>query len=107
MEAMFSIGQSYSKKEADQALDNNKDSNSTQDAKGIIMVLYMAKDFDILKFFEEFQDFLVSGVCFTNKHMTDRLKPSYLDKISQNDLESLIGKYIEVFFISSWMKTLS
>jgi hypothetical protein len=76
-------------------------------AKEIIQSLYLAEGFDIASFFDEFKSLLVSGVCFTDVNQSNRIRPSDLDKVSLEDTEDLTGKYIEVFFISSWMKIFS
>jgi hypothetical protein len=111
LEGLFAAGKSYSQDQLQQRIggvdnENNKDKDKL-DAKSIIVILYSAKDFDMLGFFAEFKDFLSSGICFMDKHRNRRIKPNEVDKLDVTTLENIIGKYLEVFFISSWMETLS
>lgn len=75
------------------------------DALAIKSLLYLFKDFDIVSYFKNFQNLLLS-VAFKDEAMTQHLFNLDIQKISENDFEGLLAKYFEVFFIVSWMKTL-
>jgi len=104
IEAIFAMTNSLSKKEAESA---TGESESELDTKAIKAILYAAKDFDIVSFFNEFTKFLIKDIAFKDEEMKQPLKGAEIEKINENDFEDLIAKYIEVFFASSWMKTLS
>ena len=104
IEAIFAMTNSLSQKEAQSAVGD--DEKSDLDAKSIKAVLFAAKDFDIVDFFKSFEN-LLFVVAFKNEEMTQALNKSDISKIAEDDFESLVAKYIEVFFIASWMKTLS
>ena len=66
-----------------------------------LLSLYMSKDWDIEDFFNKFVEFFTKDICrFQDRTLTR----SELEKIDLDDLENLIGKYIEFFFLSSWMR---
>ena len=50
---------------------------------------------------------LLESVAFKDEEMTQPIKGIELEKLSEFDFDELVAKYIEVFFISSWMKTIS
>jgi hypothetical protein len=106
-QAQNSIAMMYSKEETDKLL-NGQDGSSKKDenisAKQILAVLYLAKDFDLVSLLRKFDEFLVSGICFTDLELKTRIKPSYLEKVSLEDKERLLSEYIRFFFIVSWMK---
>lgn len=79
------------------------DPDKTLNKDEILDLVMFAKDFDIEAFLQKFCT-LFERVAFKDEEMTQRIIPSELDKIEGDDLEDLVGGYIENFFIGSWMK---
>lgn len=104
IEAVFAMANSTNRDEA-QSKVNDKD--GFLDAKSIKAVLYAAKDFDIVSFFKKFEAFLLSEICFKDEDSKQKITGLEIQKIDENDFEELLAKYLEAFFITSWMKTLS
>jgi hypothetical protein len=46
------------------------------------------------------------NVAFKDEEMKQPLNSLDIEKINEEDFEELLAKYLEVFFIVSWMKTL-
>ena len=76
------------------------------DSKAIKAILFASKDFDIVAYFKHFESLLIN-VAFKDEDMKQPLISSEVQKIDESDFEELLAKYIEVFFIVSWMKTLN
>lgn len=106
MEALFGMTKSVNKDEAQSSLDKASSDDEKLDAQAIKTILYASEGFDIMAFYDKFIKFLSADVCFKDEEHKDSIKGLELEKLSEDDLESLISKYIEVFFIVSWMKTL-
>ena len=104
IEAIFAMTSSISKEDAQKQVSDEKEE---LDAKSIKAILYAAKDFDIVSFFKKFESFLLSEVAFKDEARKQKLTSLDLQKISESDFEELLAKYLEGFFIVSWMKTLS
>lgn len=83
-----------------------QDGESKIDATAVKFILYAVKDFDINKFFELFLS-LFSRVAYKDIDLESKLQSLELNNIEEDDLEDMIAKYIEFFFATSWMKTLS
>lgn len=105
IEAIFAMTNSLSRDEAQKAVESDED--KTMDAKSIKAVLFAAKDFDIVSFFKKFEKFLLADICFKDEEYKQTIKSLDLQKMDETDFEELLAKYLEVFFIASWMKTLS
>lgn len=101
IEAVFLMTSSLQKQEAQEQVGEGK-----LDAKAIKAVLYAAKDFDIVAYFKQFENLLLS-VGFKDEDMRQPLNNLDIQKLDESDFEELLARYLEVFFISSWMKTLS
>jgi hypothetical protein len=99
IEAVFAMASNLSK-------ESNEVTEAKLDAKAIKAVLYAAKDFDIVSYFNQFSSLLLN-VAFKDEDLTQPLLNIEINKISENDFEELLAKYIEIFFIVSWMKTLN
>jgi hypothetical protein len=86
----------------------SKEEDNKMDIQGIKMILFASGEqaININLFFDNFAK-LLKAVCFKDEEMTQPINDSEIQKIEENDFENLVAKYIEVFFISSWMKTLS
>lgn len=104
LEAVFLMPTYISRQKAEEEAQKTGTQNPT--AKEIKGLLYAFKDFDIVKFYQLFTNFLPS-VAFKDEDNTQRLIHLDIDKISENDFEELLAKYLEVFFIQSWFATLS
>jgi hypothetical protein len=110
IEALFGMTQSMSSDDAQKQIDSGSDTEDNKlDAKAIKATLYASRGFDIVEFFKKFVAFLgnnANPICFKDEDLSQPLSRSDIEKMSEEDLENLIAKYIEVFFIVSWMKTL-
>lgn len=101
IEAIFLMTNSLQKQDAQEQVGEGK-----LDAKAIKAVLYAAKDFDIVAYFKQFESLLLN-VGFKDEDMKQPLNSLEIQKLDESDFEELLAKYLEVFFITSWMKTLS
>ena len=99
IEAIFSMTQSLSKQQAGEQIE------SEIDAKAIKTILYASPNFDIVSYFKSFANLLLN-VAFKDEEMKQPLNSLDIEKINDEDFEELLAKYLEVFFIASWMKTL-
>jgi hypothetical protein len=101
IEAVFGMTQSLSKQQASEQIENEKG----LDAKAIKAILYASPNFDIVGYFKSFANLLLN-VAFKDEEMKQPLNSLDIEKINEEDFEELLAKYLEVFFIVSWMKTL-
>lgn len=104
MEALFGMTNSVNKDEAQSAVSSSDDDKL--DVQSIKAILYASPNFDIVSFYNKFVKFLTVDICFKDEEFEQCVTKGELEKLSEIDLENLIAKYIEVFFIVSWMKTL-
>lgn len=101
IEAVFGMTQSLSKQQASEQIENQ----NGLDAKAIKAILYASPNFDIVSYFKSFANLLLN-VAFKDEEMKQPLNNLDIEKINDEDFEELLAKYLEVFFIVSWMKTL-
>lgn len=101
IEAIFGMTQSLSKQQASEQIENE----NGLDAKAIKAILYASPNFDIVSYFKLFANLLLN-VAFKDEEMKQPFTTLDIEKISDEDFEELLAKYLEVFFIVSWMKTL-
>jgi len=101
IEAIFGMTQSLSKQQASEQIENE----NGLDAKAIKAILYASPNFDIVSYFKLFANLLLN-VAFKDEEMKQPLNNLDIEKINEEDFEELLAKYLEVFFIVSWMKTL-
>lgn len=101
IEAIFGMTQSLSKQQASEQIENE----NGLDAKAIKAILYASPNFDIVSYFKLFANLLLN-VAFKDEDMKQPFTTLDIEKISEEDFEELLAKYLEVFFIVSWMKTL-
>jgi hypothetical protein len=101
IEAIFGMTQSLSKQQASEQIENE----NGLDAKAIKAILYASPNFDIVSYFKSFANLLLN-VAFKDEEMKQPLNNLDIEKINEEDFEELLAKYLEVFFIVSWMKTL-
>lgn len=84
---------------------SSKESEGTLDATGIRQGLSMCNDDELIEFHDKFTEFLVQDICFKDEDFKKKITPLEILDLDLDDLEGLISKYIEVFFISLWMKS--
>ncbi len=101
IEAIFGMTQSLSKQQASEQIENE----NGLDAKAIKAILYASPNFDIVSYFKLFANLLLN-VAFKDEDMKQSFTTLDIEKINEEDFEELLAKYLEVFFIASWMKTL-
>jgi len=101
IEAIFAMTATIQKQDAQEQIGDGK-----LDSKAIKAILFASKDFDIVAYFKHFESLLIN-VAFKDEDMKQPLIISEVQKINESDFEELLAKYIEVFFIVSWMKTLN
>jgi hypothetical protein len=101
IEAIFGMTQSLSKQQAGEQIENE----NGLDTKAIKAILYASPNFDIVSYFRSFANLLLN-VAFKDEEMKQPLNSLDIEKINDEDFEELLAKYLEVFFIVSWMKTL-
>lgn len=108
IEALFGMTNSVNKNEAQSLVDDSSEGTNDDklEAQAIKAILYASKGFNISEFFNKFIKFLASNICFKDEDFEEQVHASELQKLNETDLENLIAKYIEVFFIVSWMNTL-
>jgi DNA replication protein DnaD len=86
-----------------------KESNSASDekeqkAEDIKALFPMFEADKFIEFYKKFVEFLQTGISFKDENCSYKLIQIDFDKINPDDLELLIAKYIEVFFVSLWSK---
>lgn len=81
--------------------------DSQLDKKAIKTILFISSGIDIVKFMDEFKKLLINKIAYTDENSKHSLTSVYFNKLSDEDIENLIANYIEVFFIVSWLRTLS
>jgi hypothetical protein len=101
IEAIFGMTQSLSKQQASEQIENE----NGLDAKAIKAILYASPNFDIVSYFKSFENLLLN-VAFKDEETKQPFNSLDIQKINDEDFEELLAKYLEVFFIVSWMKTL-
>ena len=101
IEAIFGMTQSLSKQQAGEQIENE----NGLDTKAIKAILYASPNFDIVSYFKSFANLLLN-VAFKDEEMKQPLNSLDIENINDEDFEELLAKYLEVFFIVSWMKTL-
>lgn len=99
IEAVFAMSSTLQKQEAQEQIGEGK-----LDSKAIKAILWAAKDFDIVSYFKQFENLLVSVAFKDNDTPLNILE---VQKLDESDFEELLARYLEVFFIASWMRTLS
>jgi hypothetical protein len=100
IEAFFGMASTMPKQEPQEQIADNK-----LESKAIKAILFASKDFDIVSYFQCFNNLLLR-VAFKDEEMNQPINMVDIEKINEIDFEELLAKYIEVFFIVSWMKTL-
>jgi len=101
IEAIFAMTATIQKQDAQEQIGDGK-----LDSKAIKAILFASKDFDIVAYFKHFESLLIN-IAFKDEDTKQPLILSEIQKINESDFEELLAKYLEVFFIVSWMKTLN
>jgi len=101
IEAIFAMTATMQKQDAQEQIGDGK-----LDSKAIKAILFASKDFDIVAYFKHFESLLIN-VAFKDEDTKQPLILSEIQKINESDFEELLAKYLEVFFIVSWMRTLN
>jgi len=86
--------------------ESSQEGEGKLNAQAVKLILYGAKDFDIVAYFASFAKILQS-VAFKDESCEQKLNQLEIEKLSENDFENLLARYFEVFFISLWMRTLN
>ena len=84
--------------------ENESESKGLDDLDGesIMMLIYMSKDVSLKSVLLEAKELFSSGLAFVDGE-TKVTKP-ILDKMSQDDLENMLGEYYLNFILASWLK---
>lgn len=70
-----------------------------------IMSILLLGGADMNDFYETFKDMLCKNLCFVDG--TVPMNANLFDNLTLSEGDLLLGKYLEVFFISSWMSLFS
>jgi hypothetical protein len=71
-------------------------------AEDISQFLGMAEPDSLIKFYQEFREFLVNNILFKDEELKQKLYFNDLDKLDISDEERIISEYIEFFFVAAW-----
>jgi len=80
----------------------NKEENKKISAKEINDLLSIVDHKELEEFSKTFQSFLSKNILFKDEELTQPVNAIDLEKLSIEDEENIISKYIEVFFVLSW-----
>lgn len=80
----------------------NKEENKKINAKEINDLLSIVGHKELEEFSKTFQSFLSNNILFKDEELTQPVNAIDLAKLSIEDEENIISKYIEVFFALSW-----
>lgn len=70
------------------------------DGSALVQMFYMVEGFEYEEYYDNFGKLLCTGVCVfegSDKTMT----PAYLETLTQDDLEGILGVYLENFILPS------
>lgn len=81
---------------------SDKDSKLDKDW---IKSMFLIADIDLNLYFKIFKKFALKDICYTDKDFKHLIKSDDFDNLSEDDEESLVASYLEVFFIHSWIPT--
>ena len=104
LKAMIDLAGKYSNKE-NQA--SEKQEENSFDEKSIKLILTLGFDGDNLnKYYEHFKE-LASRRVYKDNEKQQKMNKVDLLKLSENDFDNLVVRYLHLFFVNSWMKTLA
>jgi hypothetical protein len=72
----------------------------------VVTLLSLDTSFDIDAFTELFIDFVAEDLIFVKGRKVG-VQRFFLEKLDENDLESILLNYIAAFFLDSWLKNMS
>ncbi len=78
----------------------NEEDSGDMDSDQIISILYMS-DIDMGEYIEVFKELMMNGLCYLDS--TQKMTEALYDNLDCDDLENLLGKYLENFMMSSWL----
>ncbi len=81
----------------------NQESSGEQKAEDIKELFSIFDGDKFIAFLDKFIEFFKMEIAFKDENLKHKIIDLDLDKIDSDDIELLIAKYIEVFFLSSWM----
>jgi hypothetical protein len=80
------------------------DTQEQMSASTIMNILFLGNA-DMNEFYETFKDMLCKNLCFIDGNVP--MNSHLFENLTLNEGDLLLGKYLEVFFISSWMSPFS
>lgn len=104
LKAMVDLASKHSNKE--QQVQEKKD-DDLFDEKSIKLILALGFDGDELnKYHEHFKE-IASRRIFKDSAKEQKINKVDLNKLSETDFDNLLIRYLHLFFVNSWMKTLA
>jgi len=82
----------------------NQESSGEQKAEDIKELFSIFDGDKFITFLDKFIEFFKLDIAFKDSDLKYKMINIDINKIDSLDLELLVAKYIEVFFLSSWMK---
>jgi hypothetical protein len=82
----------------------NQESSGEQKAEDIKELFSIFDGDKFITFLDKFIEFFKLDIAFKDSDLKYKMINIDINKIDSSDLELLVAKYIEVFFLSSWMK---
>ena len=82
----------------------NQESSGEQKAEDIKELFSIFDGDKFISFLDKFIEFFKLDIAFKDSELKYKMINIDINKIDSSDLELLVAKYIEVFFLSSWMK---
>ena len=82
----------------------NQESSGEQKAEDIRELFSIFDGDKFITFLDKFIEFFKLDIAFKDSDLKYKMINIDINKIDSLDLELLVAKYIEVFFLSSWMK---
>jgi hypothetical protein len=104
LKAMVDLASKHSNKE--QQAQEKKD-DDLFDEKSIKLILTLGFDGDELnKYYDHFKE-IASRRIFKDSAKEQKINKVDLNKLSETDFDNLLTRYLHLFFVNSWMKTLA
>jgi hypothetical protein len=82
----------------------DQDGTGEQKAEDIKELFSIFDGDEFVAFLDKFLEFFKLDILFKDENFKHKANDIDINKINPDDIELLIAKYIEVFFLSSWMK---
>ena len=88
---------------------NNTQSQSTSNEGEIkgkeIVMMFLSSDIDMNEIYESFEQILINGHCKINNEQS--IVKSHFDQFDLDDIDKILGEYMELFLLQYWLKTLN